>query len=169
MKSRSSSIVDIIGKMTDFEQDMTAREFWRCFVKKLGLKGWKIVSRQKLVGSYVYMKFIDGLDNRYKLMYSTPEMLGLAIEISVAGSFRSCRSYREFEDDVICKILKKMKMLLETGLSISLMNDKIVRGEDEGRRILLNDYKTKIKSLEEFLINLDLNFGLDSCLKKNSL
>lgn len=166
MKSRSSSIVDIMGNMTDFGQDMTAREFWRHFVKKLGLKGWKIVSRQTIVGSYVYMKFIDSQDNAYKLMYSTPDMLGFAIEISVAGSFRSCRSYKEFEDDVIGKILKKMKMLLETGLMIYLMNGKIVRGEDEGRRILLNEYKTKNKSLEEFLINLDLNFGLDGWLER---
>ena len=140
---------------------MTAREFWTAFIRKLGFKGWKIEFIKSTYRCIVTenhmacMKFI-GPDDTYKMIYSSMDVNDHHFpELCIYGDKDTMS-----EDDVIDKIFTRLKILLTTYWSFGLIADKMQKTTDAGKQIMLKSSKVKYNSLEEFLINIDLNYGM---------
>ena len=140
---------------------MTAREFWTEFIQKLGFMGWKIEFDKSTYRCIVTenhtacMKFI-GPDDTYKMIYSSADVNYHHFpELCIYGD-KDMMS----EDDVIDKIFTRLKILLTTSWSLGLIADKMQKTTDAGKQIMLKSSKVKYNSLEEFFINIDLNYGM---------
>ena len=139
---------------------MTAREFWTEFIQKLGFKGWKIEfikSTYKCImteNHVACIKFI-GPDDTYKMIYRSTDVNDYFAELCIYGDKDTIS-----EDDVIDKIFTRLKIILTTSWSLGIIADKMQKTTDVGKQIMLKSDKVKYNNLEEFLINIDLNYGM---------